>query len=208
MARMTEQAHKFDDMFGYTKDLIKAKQCDFTVEERNTLAVSFKNLIQSDRHAVKQIQEISEFDKFQCFNQVLMTFKKKIQSSLIAKCHNVARICEHECLPLAENSESKVFFLKLMADYNRYAGESYAQSSNEIKMKELNERGQTFYQKGIQIACEDLEPCNPHRLSIILNYSIYLREIKQNLVKAILLTQTALQSAMEQIDDSIVKRQN
>jgi hypothetical protein len=71
-----------------------------------------------------------------------MTFKKKIQSSLIAKCYNVARICEKECLPLAENSESKVFFFKLIADYNRYAGESYAQSSNEQKMKELNEKGQ------------------------------------------------------------------
>lgn len=42
----------------------------------------------------------------------------------------ITKICEHECLPLAENSESRVFFLKLIGDYYRYAVESFGKDKN------------------------------------------------------------------------------
>jgi len=55
MARVTEQAFRYDDMFTYIKDLIAAKQSDYTIEERNLLSVSFKNVISADRKAVKTV---------------------------------------------------------------------------------------------------------------------------------------------------------
>ena len=38
---------------------------------------------------------------------------------------------EQNCMPLADNSESKVFFLKIIGDYYRYASESFVQSQRD-----------------------------------------------------------------------------
>lgn len=51
------------------------------------------------------------------------------------------------------------------------------------------------------MAATDLDPCNPIRLGLTLNLTVYFREIKDELPKAILLTEHALQAAVEKMDD-------
>ena len=59
MARVAEQAERFEDMIGFLKDAIKIKSGeDFTVDERNLLSVGFKNLIGSQRGAIRTIGAI------------------------------------------------------------------------------------------------------------------------------------------------------
>lgn len=43
MARVAEQAERFDDMVKYLNMVVKDKSEDFTTEERNLLSVGFKN---------------------------------------------------------------------------------------------------------------------------------------------------------------------
>ena len=43
MARVAEQAERFDDMVDYLKSVVDSKNEDFTTEERNLLSVGFKN---------------------------------------------------------------------------------------------------------------------------------------------------------------------
>jgi 14-3-3 protein epsilon len=43
MARVAEQAERFDDMVSYLQKVVGAKSDDFTTEERNLLSVGFKN---------------------------------------------------------------------------------------------------------------------------------------------------------------------
>ena len=45
MARVAEQAERFDDMVNFLQEVMQAKDSDFTSEERNLLSVGFKNLI-------------------------------------------------------------------------------------------------------------------------------------------------------------------
>jgi len=58
MARVAEQAERFDDMVGYLKQVIGSKGDDFTTEERNLLSVGFKNQIGSKRTAIRTISAI------------------------------------------------------------------------------------------------------------------------------------------------------
>ena len=58
MARVAEQAERFDDMVDYLNAVVKAKSSDFTTEERNLLSVGFKNLIGSKRTAIRTISAI------------------------------------------------------------------------------------------------------------------------------------------------------
>ncbi len=55
MARVTEQAFKYEDMFNYMKELVANKTTDYSIEERNLLSVSFKKIIECDRKAVKLV---------------------------------------------------------------------------------------------------------------------------------------------------------
>jgi len=54
LARVCEQAEKFDDMVDYLIEAINAKSGeDFTIDERNLLSVGFKNLISGNRGAIR-----------------------------------------------------------------------------------------------------------------------------------------------------------
>lgn len=58
MARVAEQAERFEDMVDFLKEVVSAKTSDFTTEERNLLSVGFKNLIGSKRTAIRTIAAI------------------------------------------------------------------------------------------------------------------------------------------------------
>ena len=55
MARVAEQAERFDDMVEYLQKVVQNKGEDFTTEERNLLSVGFKNQIGAERTAFRTI---------------------------------------------------------------------------------------------------------------------------------------------------------
>ena len=59
MARVAEQAERFDDMVSYLSDVVKFKSDDFSTEERNLLSVGFKNQIGTKRSAIRTINAIT-----------------------------------------------------------------------------------------------------------------------------------------------------
>jgi len=64
MARVAEQAERFDDMVGFLKLVVGNKAEDFTTEERNLLSVGFKNQIGSKRTAIRTISAIEQNPKY------------------------------------------------------------------------------------------------------------------------------------------------
>ena len=58
MARVAEQAERFDDMVKFLQQVVQSKSDDFTTEERNLLSVGFKNQIGSKRTAIRTISAI------------------------------------------------------------------------------------------------------------------------------------------------------
>ena len=82
MARVAEQAERFDDMVSYLEAVVKSKNEDFTTEERNLLSVGFKNQIGSKRTAIRTISAIEQNPKYSKFNEALGVYKKKIEQEL------------------------------------------------------------------------------------------------------------------------------
>ena len=65
LARVAEQAERFEDMVEFLKQAIAAKSGeDFTVDERNLLSVGFKILIGSQRGAIRTIGAIEQNPKY------------------------------------------------------------------------------------------------------------------------------------------------
>ena len=90
MARVAEQAERFEDMVDFLKKAISAKSGeDFTIDERNLLSVGFKNLIGSQRGAIRTIGAIEQNPKYQKFGEALGTYKKKIEEELYKNCISI-----------------------------------------------------------------------------------------------------------------------
>ena len=82
MARVAEQAERFDDMVDYLRQVIGSKGDDFTTEERNLLSVGFKNQIGSKRTAIRTISAIEQNPKYTQFATALGSNKAKIEGEL------------------------------------------------------------------------------------------------------------------------------
>ena len=93
LARVAEQAERFEDMVDFLKAAIGAKSGeDFTIDERNLLSVGFKNLIGSQRGAIRTIGAIEQNPKYQKFSDALGGYKKKIEKELYDACISIVNI--------------------------------------------------------------------------------------------------------------------
>ena len=89
LARVAEQAERFEDMVEYLAKVLDEKGADVTADERNLLSVAFKNLISSKRAACRTIAAIEQNPKYSKFSEALATYKGKIETQLTADCEKV-----------------------------------------------------------------------------------------------------------------------
>ena len=124
MARVAEQAERFEDMVDFLKPVLDSKGANLSSDERNLLSVAFKSLIYSKRAACRTITAIEQNPKYQKYGESLSAYKKKIESGLYADCENVIEILRSRVLTKSSEDESKAFFVKMVADYYRYIAET------------------------------------------------------------------------------------
>ena len=196
MARVAEQAERFDDMVMYLNEVVKSKNEDFTTEERNLLSVGFKNQIGSKRTAIRTISAIEQNPKYQKFNESLLSYKSKIEEELYDQCIAIVESVKNNCMKVAQTDETKAFFYKMIGDYYRYV----AECAKADKLETVKNGALENYQLA-QSACESLNPCNPIRLGLALNFSVFHYEVMNNHKQACELGEQALSDALEKIDD-------
>ena len=90
--------------------------------------------------------------------------------------------------------EAKAFFLKMVGDYYRYI----AEEAIGAKLKEVKQAAKAAYEKANAI---DLAPCNPIKLGLALNFSVFNYEVLKDHAKACELADSALQQALDKIDE-------
>ena len=197
LARVAEQAERFEDMVDFLNQAIDQKKGeDFTIDERNLLSVGFKNLIGSQRGAIRTIGAIEQNPKYQKFGDALAQYKKKIEKELYDKCMQIVKCVENKCIGLAAEDESKAFFQKMVGDYYRYVAESAtADTLDQVKSGALK-----GYEEADKLS-KGLNACNPIRLGLALNFSVFYYEVMNDHKKACELGEAALSEALEKIDD-------
>ena len=196
MARVAEQAERFDDMVEFLRPILKEKGGDFSVEERNLLSVGFKNLIGGKRTAIRTIAAIEQNPKYSKFGSALAAYKHKIEEDLQKDCMNIINMIKDNALKGSGDSESKAFFLKMIGDYYRYMAES-AQGDKLALARD----GALANYKDADVVAKELQACNPIKLGLALNFSVFYYEVMQDNKQACQLAETALQEAMNKIDD-------
>ena len=197
LARVAEQAERFEDMVKFLKEAIDAKSGeDFTIDERNLLSVGFKNLIGSQRGAIRTIGAIEQNPKYQKFGDALGSYKKQIETELYEKCKSIVQTVNEKCLKHAAEDESKAFFYKMIGDYYRYI----AESASAAILEEVKQGALKGYEEADKLS-KSLNACNPIRLGLALNFSVFHYEVMNDHKKACELGEVALSEALEKIDD-------
>lgn len=124
MARVAEQAERFEDMVNFIKPVLDARGSALSSDERNLLSVAFKSLISSKRTAWRTISAIEQNPKYQKYGASLGSYKGKIEQQLYSDCEKIIEIVRSKILTKQNEEEPKAFFIKMVGDYYRYIAET------------------------------------------------------------------------------------
>ena len=194
LARVAEQAERFEDMVEFLGAVLDERGAEVTPDERNLLSVAFKNLISSKRTACRTIAAIEQNPKYSKFNEALAQYKGTIETGLQADCQRVIDMINQKVLSKDTSGEAKAFFVKMVGDYYRYIAEN-AKGDN---LENVKQNALKAYEEanGIQLA-----PCNPIKLGLALNLSVFHYEVMKNHAKACEIADQSLQEALDKIDE-------
>merc|ERR1712113_277077 len=106
-------------------------------------------------------------------------------------------VLDTNLVPKCSQDESKVFYLKMKADYYRYI----AEFSDGDKKTKAAESARLAYEDAQKVAEKDLVVTHPIRLGLALNYSVFQYEVLSNPDEACKMARTAFEDAIAELDN-------
>jgi 14-3-3 protein epsilon len=198
MARLSEQAERYDEMAEYMKKVAQLND-ELTSEERNLLSVAYKNVVGSRRASLRIISSIEQKEESRNKEDNLhkaREFRKKVEKELSDICNDILDVLDKHLIPSSKAAESQVFYYKMKGDYHRYLAESASGDARDTASK----NALASYTAASEIANKELPSTNPIRLGLALNFSVFYYEIMNSPDNAIQLAKTAFDSAIESLD--------
>jgi len=198
MAKLAEQAERFDEMVNFMKDVAKLG-VELTVEERNLLSVAYKNVIGARRASWRIISSIEQKEENKgntTHVERIKDYRKKVESELAGICEDILSVLDEHLIPSSTTGESKVFYYKMKGDYHRYLAE-FATGEHR---KEAAENSLAAYKSASDIAVTELPPTHPIRLGLALNFSVFYYEILNSPDRACQLAKQAFDDAIAELD--------
>ncbi|NP_001275262.1 14-3-3-like protein [Solanum tuberosum] len=200
MAKLAEQAERYEEMVEFMEKVAKVDVEELTVEERNLLSVAYKNVIGARRASWRIISSIEQKEESRGNEDHVSSIKEyrvKIEAELSKICDGILSLLESHLVPSASTAESKVFYLKMKGDYHRYLAEF---KTGARERKEAAENTLLAYKSAQDIALAELTPTHPIRLGLALNFSVFYYEILNSPDRACNLAKQAFDDAIAELD--------
>ncbi|KAI9591771.1 14-3-3 protein [Syncephalis fuscata] len=199
MAKLAEQAERYDEMVENMKDVAKLST-ELTVEERNLLSVAYKNVIGARRASWRIVSSIEQKEESKGnTNHVdkIKEYRAKIESELQGICNDILDVLDEHLIKNAESGESKVFYHKMKGDYHRYLAEF---ASGDLRETSADESLKA-YKAASDVAVTELPSTHPIRLGLALNFSVFYYEILNSPDRACHLAKQAFDDAIAELDN-------
>lgn len=224
LAKSAEMAERWQHMVlfmqHYIKKRLKKLEDDKFTEppldedNRNLLSVAHKSVVGKLRNAwratsIDSEEEIEANGLGAVVNKdMIKTLQKHVGQDLRAECLKVQEtltaLADAEQKVMKNNEPDKeqpgkekiawIFYKKMSADYYRYLQETYGKDEAGYK-KQCDEAYEAAWQ-----AAKSLEPTNPVRLGLALNYAVCKFEILGQKEKACELAKQSFDDAIEKLD--------
>ncbi|KAB8256281.1 14-3-3 domain-containing protein [Aspergillus pseudonomiae] len=198
LARLCEQAERYDEMVTYMKEVANIGG-ELTVDERNLLSVAYKNVVGTRRASWRIISSIEQKEESKGSEQhvsIIRDYRQKIETELEKVCQDVLDVLDESLIPKAETGESKVFYYKMKGDYHRYLAEFASGNKRKVAATAAHEA----YKNATDVAQTDLTPTHPIRLGLALNFSVFYYEILNSPDRACHLAKQAFDDAIAELD--------
>ncbi|PTD11202.1 hypothetical protein HYE67_009224 [Fusarium culmorum] len=218
LARLCEQAERYDEMVTYMKEVAKLGG-ELTVDERNLLSVAYKNVVGTRRASWRIISSIEQKEESKGSDKHVSTIKdyrNKIETELEKVCQDVLDVLDDFLIPNAATGESKVFYHKMKGDYHRYLAEfasgekrkGAATAAHDAYKSHAARSGPLVPladscaqpQSATDVAQTELTPTHPIRLGLALNFSVFYYEILNSPDRACHLAKQAFDDAIAELD--------
>ncbi|CAK7243093.1 MAG: hypothetical protein STHCBS139747_004601 [Sporothrix thermara] len=198
LARLCEQAERYDEMVTYMKEVAKLGG-ELTVDERNLLSVAYKNVVGTRRASWRIISSIEQKEESKGSEKHVATireYRDKIETELEKVCQDVLDVLDESLIPNAASGESKVFYHKMKGDYHRYLAEFASGDKRRVAATAAHEA----YKSATDVAQTELTPTHPIRLGLALNFSVFYYEILNSPDRACHLAKQAFDDAIAELD--------
>ena len=197
LAQVAEIAERYEDAAKYIEELKKKKKEDLTKEEKNIFYKSYKYIINSKRSALRATYLIEEKEKRHSsqYIPIVTNFKNLLETEVGEICKNIINFINNILLKKALIDESRVFYLKMKADYYRYLCEIFPPNEKHNYVEECEK----IYKDAIDLA-QNFPWSNSIKLSLYLNYSVFYYDIKKNTNQAIKIGKEAIKGVKKQLD--------
>jgi 14-3-3 protein epsilon len=198
-AKLAEQSERYDEMADHMKT-VGNEGAALSTEERNLLSVAYKNAVGSRRAAWRIISSVEQ--KEQSKGNIdnagfAKEYRAKVEGELNTICDAILKLLDSSLVPKSSDGESKVFYLKMKADYFRYIAEF---TLDDAKTKAA-ESAREAYKAAEDVAAKDLPVTHPIRLGLALNFSVFQYEVLQNPEEACKMARTAFEDAIAELDN-------
>ena len=198
LSKLYTKAELYKEVINFIKEFIKLNP-KLEKEECDIISTGFKNMISEKRSSWFTLQSMERKEKKKKKNTIkeIKEIKNHIENEIRETCKELQDLVDKELLPKNEEDEVLVFLYKLKADYFRYICE-FAEGNelldNLIKAEE-------FYKKAYEIADKKLPIINSNRVSVALNYAIFLYETKKDKKNGFDIAQNTFKESMKFIED-------
>ena len=170
-------------------------------EERKLLCDGYKNIISDKRNSLRLLSNLSKKEEEEGkqinHKKQINIIREKIESELLSIFEEVHSILDKYLIPNAQNTETKVLYMKIKADYYRY----HCEFAENDAFDEAKDKAEKIYKEAYDLALKEISIYNSVRLGLALNYSVFEYEIMDNKNEAYDIAQKAYDEAMKVVDD-------
>jgi len=202
LAKIAEQAERYEDMAMAMSRLVKESKRGLEEEERNLLSVAFKNVLGGLRSACRIMSSLYEKSKERGEDEkrlnLIQSSLSKIEEELKSKCNEVLGLVDDYLLKTEVEDGTpvpQVFYLKMKGDYYRYL----AECAKPEEKPGIVESCKEAYDSALKVS-DALPATHPIKLGLALNFSVYYYEIKNDGASACHLAQKAFDDAIAELD--------
>lgn len=180
---------------------------ELTLDERNLLAVAYKNVIGTRRASWRVLAAIENKHKLTDNSNgsrggshsnasAVRAYRQKVERELTELCAEMLALVDKRLLPATTSHEGRVFFDKTRGDYYRYLAEIQVDHERSASAQ----RALEAYKQASATAMAELSPTHPLRLGLALNFSVFYYDILASPAQACGLAKRAFDDAIAELD--------
>lgn len=192
LARTALDIDRYDDVIIYVQKIIEINP-NLDHGQRILFSQAYHESVSKRRNDIAVLVGCRDASTDSQAKKKLDEFITKLRNEIHDIVTAVCAIIDGTLLPNSESKITDLFYHKMKADYYRYDAENQVGQIRDYSIQKAEES----YTVAIAIAQENVSPGHPVFLGVILNFCVFLVDIKDNKPMACEIAAKAIQSAKE-----------